>query len=33
MRTETDLTPWRAVRGAGGRMAPIGFPRSGKFGG
>jgi topoisomerase-4 subunit A len=33
MRTESDLTPWRAVRGAGGRMAPIGFPRSGKFGG
>ena len=31
-RTETDLTPWRAVRGAGGRMAPVGFPRSGKFG-
>ena len=33
MRTESDLTPWRAVRGAGRRMAPIGFPRSGKFGG
>ncbi|MEO6248814.1 MAG: DNA topoisomerase IV subunit A [Sphingomicrobium sp.] len=32
-RTESDLTPWRAVRGAGGRMAPVGFPRSGKFGG
>ena len=31
-RTEGDLTAWRAVRGAGGRMAPIGFPRSGKFG-
>ncbi|MEO7786566.1 MAG: DNA gyrase C-terminal beta-propeller domain-containing protein, partial [Sphingomicrobium sp.] len=30
-RTESDLTPWRAVRGAGGRMAPVGFPRSGKF--
>jgi topoisomerase-4 subunit A len=31
MRTESDLGPWRAVRGAGGRMAPVGFPRSGKF--
>ncbi|MDP9164453.1 MAG: DNA topoisomerase IV subunit A, partial [Pseudomonadota bacterium] len=31
VRTESDLTPWRAVRGAGGRMAPVGFPRSGKF--
>ena len=27
-RTETDLTPWRAARGAAGRMPPIGFPRS-----
>ena len=33
VRTEPDLGPWRAVRGAGGRMAPVGFPRSGKFGG
>jgi len=33
VRTESDLTPWRAVRGAGGRMAPVGFPRSGKFAG
>ncbi|WP_309611274.1 DNA topoisomerase IV subunit A, partial [Sphingomonas sp.] len=33
VRTEGDLTPWRAVRGAGGRMAPVGFPRNGKFGG
>jgi topoisomerase IV subunit A len=31
-RTEIDLTPWRAARGAAGRMPPIGFPRSNKFG-
>ncbi|MFN2472887.1 MAG: DNA gyrase subunit A, partial [Sphingomicrobium sp.] len=31
VRTESDLGPWRAVRGAGGRMAPVGFPRSGRF--
>ena len=31
-RTESDLTPWRAARGAAGRMPPVGFPRSGKFG-
>jgi topoisomerase-4 subunit A len=31
MRTETDLTPWRAARGAAGRMPPIGFPRSNRF--
>ena len=30
-RTETDLTSWRAARGAAGRMPPIGFPRSNKF--
>jgi len=30
-RTETDLTPWRAIRGAAGRMPPIGFPRSNRF--
>jgi topoisomerase-4 subunit A len=30
-RTEIDLTPWRAARGAAGRMPPIGFPRSNKF--
>ncbi len=30
-RTETDLTPWRAARGASGRMPPIGFPRSNRF--
>jgi topoisomerase-4 subunit A len=32
-RTETDLTPWRAARGAAGRMPPLGFPRSNRFGG
>ena len=31
-RTETDLAPWRAARGAAGRMPPIGFPRSNRFG-
>ena len=31
-RTEADLTPWRSARGAGGRMAPIGFPRENRFG-
>ena len=31
VRTEGDLTPWRAARGAAGRMPPIGFPRSNKF--
>lgn len=31
MRTEMDLTPWRAARGAAGRMPPIGFPRSNRF--
>ena len=31
VRTESDLTPWRAARGAAGRMPPIGFPRSNKF--
>ena len=31
VRTETDLTPWRAARGAAGRMPPIGFPRTNKF--
>jgi len=30
-RTETDLSPWRAARGAVGRMPPIGFPRSNRF--
>ena len=32
MRTEADLTPWRAARGAAGRMPPTGFPRDNKFG-
>ena len=31
-RTEADLTPWRAARGAAGRMPPIGFPRNNRFG-
>jgi topoisomerase-4 subunit A len=31
VRTETDLGPWRAARGAAGRMPPIGFPRSNRF--
>jgi topoisomerase-4 subunit A len=30
-RSETDLTPWRAARGAAGRMPPTGFPRDNKF--
>ena len=31
VRSETDLSPWRAARGAAGRMPPIGFPRSNRF--
>src|SRR6266567_2668429 len=31
VRTETDLTPWRAARGAAGRMPPVGFPRNNRF--
>jgi topoisomerase-4 subunit A len=31
VRTESDLTPWRAIRGAAGRIAPNGFPRSNRF--
>jgi topoisomerase IV subunit A len=31
-RTETDLAPWRAARGAAGRLPPMGFPRSNSFG-
>jgi topoisomerase-4 subunit A len=31
IRAETDLTPWRAIRGASGRIAPNGFPRSNTF--
>ncbi|MEO6224777.1 MAG: DNA topoisomerase IV subunit A [Sphingomicrobium sp.] len=30
-RTEADLGPWRAARGAAGRMPPMGFPRSNRF--
>lgn len=30
-RTETDLTAWRAARGAAGRMPPVGFPRDNRF--
>ncbi|CAA9495532.1 MAG: Topoisomerase IV subunit A [uncultured Sphingomonadaceae bacterium] len=30
-RTETDLSPWRAARGAAGRMPPNGFPRDNRF--
>ncbi|RYD48951.1 MAG: DNA topoisomerase IV subunit A, partial [Sphingomonadales bacterium] len=30
-RSETDLTPWRAARGAAGRMPPTGFPRDNRF--
>ena len=32
VRTEGDLTAWRAARGAAGRMPPTGFPRSNRFG-
>jgi topoisomerase-4 subunit A len=31
VRTESDLTQWRAARGAAGRMPPIGFPRGNRF--
>ncbi|GAA0728431.1 DNA topoisomerase IV subunit A [Sphingomonas japonica] len=31
VRTESDLAPWRAARGAAGRMPPIGFPRDNRF--
>ncbi len=30
-RIEPDLTPWRAARGAVGRMPPTGFPRDNRF--
>ncbi|ARS29550.1 DNA topoisomerase IV subunit A [Sphingomonas sp. KC8] len=30
-RTESDMTPWRTARGAGGRMPPVGFPRDNRF--
>ena len=32
VRTESDLTAWQAARGAAGRMPPLGFPRSNRFG-
>ena len=31
VRTESDLSAWRAARGAAGRMPPIGFPRTNRF--
>lgn len=31
VRTETDLSLWRAARGAAGRMPPTGFPRDNRF--
>jgi topoisomerase-4 subunit A len=31
VRTEADLGPWRAARGAAGRMPPTGFPRDNRF--
>jgi topoisomerase IV subunit A len=31
VRNETDMSPWRTARGAGGRMPPVGFPRDNKF--
>jgi topoisomerase-4 subunit A len=31
-RTETDLSPWRTSRAAAGRLPPVGFPRSNRFG-
>jgi topoisomerase-4 subunit A len=31
IRTESDLSSWRAARGAAGRMPPIGFPRNNRF--
>jgi topoisomerase IV subunit A len=30
-RTEGDIAPWRAARGAAGRMPPVGFPRTNRF--
>ena len=30
-RSEADLGPWRAARGAAGRMPPNGFPRDNRF--
>ena len=31
VRTESDLSQWRAARGAAGRMPPMGFPRDNRF--
>ncbi len=31
MRNEAELGPWRAARGAAGRMPPNGFPRDNRF--
>lgn len=31
VRSEADLAPWRAARGAAGRMPPMGFPRDNRF--
>ena len=31
-RTESDMNPWRAARGAAGRMPPTGFPKDRPFG-
>ena len=31
-RTEKDLLPWKAARGAAGRLPPNGFPRDNRFG-
>jgi topoisomerase-4 subunit A len=31
IRTEADLSAWRAARGAAGRMPPVGFPRTNRF--
>lgn len=31
MRTEADVSQWRAARGAAGRMPPTGFPRDNRF--
>jgi topoisomerase IV subunit A len=30
-RTESDMSAWRAARGAAGRMPPTGFPRDNRF--
>ena len=30
-RTEADMQPWRAARGAAGRTPPTGFPRNNRF--